>query len=100
MSTKILIPTPLRGFTEQKDHVQLDAATVGEALSNLSTQYPTIKRHLYTDEGSLRSYVNIYVNDDDIRVLNKEHTPVAEGDVILIIPAIAGGCIAIMNYEV
>ena len=93
MNTKILIPTPLRGFTEQKDQVQLDAATVGEALSTLSTQYPTIKRHLYTDEGSLRSYVNIYVNDDDIRVLSKEQTPIADGDVILIIPAIAGGFI-------
>src|SRR2546423_15431136 len=91
MKTKILIPTPLRSFTEQHNNVAVDASTVGEALTSLSTYYPAIKQNLYTDEGKLRSYVNIYVNDNDIRFISKEQTEVAEVDTILIITSIADG---------
>ncbi len=88
---KILIPTPLRQYTAKQDSVQLPGATVGEVLQSLTSQFGDLRRHLYTDEGKLRSFVNVYVNDDDIRYLNKEATPLKEGDTVSIVPSIAGG---------
>ena len=88
---KILIPTPLRQFAGKQDSVTLSGATVGEARQSLTNQYADLRRHLYTDEGKLRSFVNVYVNDDDIRYLEKEATPVKDGDTISIVPSIAGG---------
>jgi len=88
---KILIPTPLRQFADKKDSVQLTGATVGEVLKSLTSEYADLRRHLYNDEGKLRSFVNVYVNDEDIRYLNKEATPVNEGDTVSIVPSIAGG---------
>ncbi len=88
---KILIPTPLRQFVEQKDSVELSGATVGEALGALTSQYSDLRRHLYNDAGKLRSFVNVYVNDEDIRYLEKDATPVKDSDTISIVPSIAGG---------
>jgi molybdopterin converting factor small subunit len=88
---KILIPTPLRQFADNKDSLQVSGATVGEALTGLTSQFPELRRHLYTDEGKLRSFVNVYVSDEDIRFLNKDATPVTDGDTISIVPSIAGG---------
>jgi molybdopterin/thiamine biosynthesis adenylyltransferase/rhodanese-related sulfurtransferase/molybdopterin converting factor small subunit len=88
---KILIPTPLRQYAGKQDAVHLQGATVGEVLKSLTTEYADLRRHLYTDEGKLRSFVNVYVNDDDIRYLNKEATPLKEGDTVSIVPSIAGG---------
>src|SRR5450432_1325356 len=88
---KVLIPTPLRQYTGKQDTVQVKGATVGEALSDLTTRHQDLKRNLYNDEGKLRSFVNVYLNDDDIRYLNKEATPVQESDTISIVPSIAGG---------
>jgi adenylyltransferase/sulfurtransferase len=88
---KILIPTPLRQFTGKRDSVELPGATVGETLEALTTQFADLRKHLYNDEGKLRSFVNVYVNDDDIRYLNKDGTPVKDEDVISIVPSIAGG---------
>jgi sulfur-carrier protein adenylyltransferase/sulfurtransferase len=88
---KILIPTPLRQFAGKQDSVELAGATVGEVLHSLTSQYGDLRRHLYTDEGKLRSFVNVYVNDDDIRYLEKEATPVKDGDTVSIVPSIAGG---------
>jgi adenylyltransferase/sulfurtransferase len=88
---KILIPTPLRQFADKKDSVQLPGATVGEVLKSLTGQYSELRRHLYNDEGKLRSFVNVYVNDEDIRYLNKEATPLQDGDTVSIVPSIAGG---------
>jgi molybdopterin/thiamine biosynthesis adenylyltransferase/rhodanese-related sulfurtransferase/molybdopterin converting factor small subunit len=88
---KILIPTPLRQFADKKDSVQLAGSTVGEVLKSLTGQYSELRRHLYNDEGKLRSFVNVYVNDEDIRYLNKEATPVTDGDTVSIVPSIAGG---------
>ena len=88
---KILIPTPLRQFADKKDSVQLAGATVGEVLTSLTGQYTELRRHLYNDEGKLRSFVNVYVNDEDIRYLNKEATPLKDGDTVSIVPSIAGG---------
>ena len=88
---KILIPTPLRQYVEKKDSVELPGATVGELLSALTSEYSDLRRHLYSDEGKLRSFVNVYVNDEDIRYLSKDATPIKEGDTVSIVPSIAGG---------
>jgi molybdopterin converting factor small subunit len=88
---KILIPTPLRQFADKKDAVDVAGATVGEALAALTTAHPDMKKNLFNDEGKLRSFVNVYVNDEDIRFLEKDKTAVAAGDTISIVPSIAGG---------
>ena len=89
--TKILIPTPLRPFVEKQDTVEIDGTTIAELLQNLTSKYGGLKQHLYTPEGKLRSFVNIYVNDDDIRYLQKDQTPLKAGDTVSIIPSVAGG---------
>jgi adenylyltransferase/sulfurtransferase len=91
MATKILIPTPLRSFTDKQDAIEMDGHTVGELLDGLTTKYGALRQHLYTGEGRLRSFVNVYVNDEDIRYLQKEDTPLKAGDVVSIIPSVAGG---------
>jgi sulfur-carrier protein adenylyltransferase/sulfurtransferase len=91
MATKILIPTPLRPYTDKKDAVDADGATVGELLADLTRKHAGLKAHLYNDQGKLRSFVNVYVNDEDIRYLQKEQTPVSAGDTVSIIPSVAGG---------
>ena len=88
---KILIPTPLRQYADKKDSVQLTGSTVGEVLKSLTSEYADLRRHLYNDEGKLRSFVNVYVNDEDIRYLNKEATPLNDADTVSIVPSIAGG---------
>jgi molybdopterin converting factor small subunit len=88
---KVLIPTPLRQFVEKKDSVELTGATVGEVLSALTTQFPDLRKQIYNDEGKLRSFVNVYLNDDDIRYLKKDATAVAAADTLSIVPSIAGG---------
>jgi len=88
---KILIPTPLRQYAGKHDSVELKGSTVGEVLQSLTAQFSDLRRHLYTDEGKLRSFVNVYVNDDDIRYLKKEATPLQDGDTVSIVPSIAGG---------
>ena len=89
---KIHIPTPLRQYTGRQAAVDVAAGTVGEALSGLVSNHPDLRRHLYTDEGKLRAFVNVYLNDEDVRYLQKEATAVRDGDTISIVPSIAGGC--------
>lgn len=91
MSMKILIPTPLRAFTGKKSVVEVSANTVGEALDRLVQENPDLRRHLYADDGKLRSFVNVYLNEDDIRYLEKESTPVRASDTLSIVPSVAGG---------
>ncbi len=88
---KILIPTPLRQYAEKRSTIEVNAGTVGEALGNLTASHPELRRHLYTDDGKLRAFVNLYLNDEDIRYLDREHTPVKESDTLSIVPSIAGG---------
>jgi adenylyltransferase/sulfurtransferase len=88
---KILIPTPLRQYTAKQDMVEVPGSTIGDALGALTGQFGDLRRHLYNDEGKLRSFVNVYLNDEDIRYLSKEATPVHDGDTISIVPSIAGG---------
>ena len=91
MPNKILIPTPLRPFTDKQDAVEVSGGTVGEMLAQLTSRFDGLKKHLYNDEGKLRSFVNVYVNDEDIRYLQREQTPVKDGDTVSIIPSVAGG---------
>jgi sulfur-carrier protein adenylyltransferase/sulfurtransferase len=88
---KILIPTPLRPYTDKQDTVDASGATVGELLADLTRRHAGLKTHLYNEQGKLRSFVNVYINDEDIRYLQKEQTPVNAGDTISIIPSVAGG---------
>lgn len=89
--SKIHIPTPLRQYVGKQASVDVSGATVGEAMSALVAQHPDLRKHLYTEEGKLRAFVNLYVNDEDIRYLQKEATALKEGDNISIVPSIAGG---------
>lgn len=91
MATKILIPTPLRPFVDKQASVEIEGTTVGELLANLAVRFAELKKHLYTDEGKLRSFVNVYVNDEDIRYLQQEQTPVSAADTVSIVPSVAGG---------
>ena len=88
---KVLIPTPLRQFTAKQDTVTVPGVTVGEALSALTSQYPDLRKQIFNDEGKVRSFVNVYLNDEDIRYLSKDSTPAAESDTISLVPSIAGG---------
>ena len=89
---KIHIPTPLRQYAGKQPTVDVRAATVRDALAQLTTQHPDLKRHLYTEDGKLRAFVNVYLNDEDIRYLDgRENAPVKESDNLSIIPSIAGG---------
>jgi sulfur-carrier protein adenylyltransferase/sulfurtransferase len=91
MSNTINIPTPLRPFTDKKEAVEVSGATVGELLSDLTTRYEGLRKHLYADNGKLRNFVNVYLNDEDIRYLQREATPVKAGDTLSIVPSVAGG---------
>jgi molybdopterin converting factor small subunit len=87
----ITIPTALRQYADGNSSVNLEAETVGALLRGLVEQHPTLGKHLFSEQGKLRSFVNVYVGDEDIRYLDGEDTPVAGGDTVSIIPAIAGG---------
>jgi adenylyltransferase/sulfurtransferase len=88
---QIQIPSPLRQYSGKQSTVNVSATNVGEALNRLVSDHPDLKRHLYTDEGKLRAFVNIYVNDEDMRYLQREETALKETDTISIVPSIAGG---------
>ena len=91
MAKNVRIPTPLRKLTNNEEIVQIKAATVGEAIVELQSRYPGIKERLVDDNGEVRRFVNVYVNEEDIRFLQNQKTPLNDGDEISIIPAIAGG---------
>jgi molybdopterin synthase sulfur carrier subunit len=90
MAVKVMIPTPLRQYTGGKDAVESNGATVNEVLQNLGKQYGGITERML-DAGKIRRFVNVYVNDEDIRYLSNLETPVKDGDEVSIIPAVAGG---------
>ncbi len=91
---KIAIPTALRQYAGGKESVEVKGRSIGEALANLTEQYPELKKHLFDAEGKLRNFVNIYVNDEDIRYQQQTDTSLKEGDEISIIPSIAGGAVS------
>ena len=85
------IPTPLRSYTEEQSAVEVAGTTVAEALKALVDRYPDLRENLYTDDGDLRQFVNIYVDDEDIRYQDGPQTALDEGDEVSIVPSIAGG---------
>ena len=91
MAVKVFIPSALRSYTSGRDMVTLQGDTVEQILEGLTDQFPILRRHLFDDAGQLRQFVNIYVNDQDIRYLKRGKTLVEGGDEIRIIPAVAGG---------
>jgi len=91
MAAKVRIPTPLRKLTNSEEVVEVRAGTVGAAIAELQSRYPGIKERLLDDTGAVRRFVNVYVNEEDIRFLQNQQTPVKDGDEVSIIPAIAGG---------
>jgi len=91
MAVTVRIPTPLQKLTGDKAEVQAEGATVQDLLASLEQQFPGLKERLCDPNGRLRRFVNVYVNEEDIRFLKQESTPVKDGDEVSIIPAIAGG---------
>src|SRR3989441_3917816 len=96
-AVKIVIPTALRQYVGNQDAVEVDARNVKEALDDLVDRFDLLRRHLYADNGDLRNFVNVYVNEEDIRYLGKSATPLHEGDTISIVPSIAGGSFSLMD---
>jgi molybdopterin/thiamine biosynthesis adenylyltransferase/rhodanese-related sulfurtransferase/molybdopterin converting factor small subunit len=97
MPVTIAIPTPLRQFAAGQSEIQVEAQTAGEALDKLTSTHSELRRHLFNDQNKLRNFVNVYVNDEDIRHVSGPDTPVKEGDTILIVPSIAGGA-AVLDH--
>jgi sulfur-carrier protein len=91
MAVKVRIPTPLRKLTNDAELVEVSAASIGDAISELQNRYPGIKERLVDENGAVRRFVNVYVNEEDIRFLQNQQTPLKDGDEVSIIPAIAGG---------
>lgn len=87
----IRLPTPLRGYAGGQKEIEIEADTVGDALTDLAQRYPALRPHLFDDEGALRQYVNVFVNDQDLRSLKGDATPLKAGDRLTIVPSIAGG---------
>jgi molybdopterin converting factor small subunit len=91
MSATIHIPTPLREYANGQTEVPVNATTVGQALAQLVDRYPQLRPHLYTDDGTLRNFVNVYLNDDAVRYIGGDDAAVRDGDTITIVPSVAGG---------
>ncbi len=91
MGVPVTIPTPLRGYAGGQKTVSVEGKTVGEALSALTTQYPNLRQHLFGENGQLRSFVNVYLNDEDVRYLKYVDTPLKDSDTLAIVPSVAGG---------
>jgi molybdopterin converting factor small subunit len=99
MTVKVIIPTPLRVYAGKRDSAEFNAATVGDALGGLTKEFADLRKHLFTEDGKLRAFVNVYLNDEDIRYLAKENTPTKDGDTISIVPSIAGGSCGRLNAK-
>jgi molybdopterin/thiamine biosynthesis adenylyltransferase/rhodanese-related sulfurtransferase/molybdopterin converting factor small subunit len=91
MPVKVIIPTALRQHTNNEDELQLNAHTVGDALKELTTSFPNLRKHLYSESGRLRNFINVYLNEEDIRYRDGEGTALKDGDTLMIVPAVAGG---------
>lgn len=89
--SEIRIPTALRAYTDGQERIEVEAATVEAALRELAGRHPALAPHLFNEDGQLRPYVNLFVNDQDVRTLNGDQTPIADGDRLMILPSIAGG---------
>ncbi|MDR1944495.1 MAG: MoaD/ThiS family protein [Synergistaceae bacterium] len=93
MPVTILIPTALRAFADGKSEVQATGGTAGEAIAAFADEYPDIRQHLYDESGTLRSFVNVYLGETNIKNLEGAKTAVKDGDALMLVPAIAGGTV-------
>ena len=91
MNVEIRLPTALRAFADKQEKINVDGNNVGDALEKLFTTHPRLRQQLMSADGKIRSFVNVYVNEDDARDKQGLATPIKDGDTILIVPAIAGG---------
>jgi sulfur-carrier protein len=91
MAVRVLVPTPLQRLTQNQAEVVVEGSDIGEMISNLEAKFPGVKARLCDENGALRRFVNIYINEEDIRFLKGEATPLKDGDEVSIVPAIAGG---------
>ena len=91
MPIPVRIPTPLRKLTGNQEIVDAEGATIGEILNSLESSYPGLKERICDEENNIRRFVNVFINDEDIRFLQESQTPVKSGDEVSIVPAIAGG---------
>ena len=89
--TVLRIPTPLRPYAEGQSEIDVQAENVGQALTALTDQYPALHKHIFSEGGELRAYVNLFLNDEDVRHLQGANTPLNDGDKLMILPSIAGG---------
>jgi molybdopterin synthase sulfur carrier subunit len=92
MAIVVRIPTPLQKFTKNQSEVSVQGVTVADVLDNLEEHFPGLRERLVDDRGSIRKFINFYLNDEDIRFMDAEQTTLKDGDELSIIPAIAGGC--------
>jgi molybdopterin converting factor small subunit len=99
MAVTLLIPTALRTFTDRQSEVKVDGGTAGEAIKAFVSAYPDIQQHLYEENGELRSFVNIYLGETNIKSLKGLDTPVSDGDTLMLVPAIAGGVCDLCCYD-
>ena len=91
MNVDVRIPTPLRKHTDGQETVEVDGSTAGEVLHNLAERHPGLKDKIFTEDGEVRRYVNVFAGEEDIRFQDELETPITEGDDVSIVPAIAGG---------
>ncbi len=91
MAILVRIPTPLQKFTKNQSEVRVEGETVSEVIGQLDAQFPGVRERLCDDNGAVRKFINLYLNDEDIRFMDGEETGVKDGDELAIIPAIAGG---------
>lgn len=89
--TTLRIPTPLRPYAGGVSEIEVQAENVGQALEGLTGQYPELRKHLFTEQGELRAFVNLFLNDEDVRYMQGMQTALADDDKLMIIPSIAGG---------
>jgi adenylyltransferase/sulfurtransferase len=89
--TTLQIPTPLRPYADGVSEVQVKAESVGLALKELTGKFPSLHKHLFSEDGELRAFVNLFLNDEDVRYLQGAETPLKDGDKLMILPSIAGG---------
>jgi adenylyltransferase/sulfurtransferase len=89
--TTIRIPTPLRPYTNSQAEITVTGETVGAVLTDLTRQHPTLRQHLYSENGDLRAFVNVFLNEEDVRHIRGTDTPVKDTDRLMIVPSIAGG---------
>jgi len=92
MAISILVPAALRAYTERQAEIEVAGSTVGEAVADLAAKYPDIRKHIYKDDDNLRDFINVFIGDTNIKEIQGLKSPIKDGDSIMLVPAIAGGC--------